>query len=133
MRVPHAHMHACRKSQNTILRPAMGFWLSNGPQHGLPVLANRIRTEYIYGLHGDRDQGSVGLLSTSPCRPLWKIAEALHPLTRAPALTSSDELHSTVRWLAAQPDKRQIRQGFHYGSGSLILSQWNKFDVRQCV
>ncbi|KAJ7129267.1 transferase [Mycena epipterygia] len=61
--------------------------------------------------------------------PLWQVAEALHALTRAPGFTSSDELQSTVRWLAAQPDKRRIREGFEYGNGSLMLSQWNKFDM----
>ncbi|KAJ7129232.1 transferase family-domain-containing protein [Mycena epipterygia] len=61
--------------------------------------------------------------------PLWQVAEALDALTRVPGFTSSGELQSTVRWLAAQPGRRRIRQGFSYGNGSLMLSQWNKFDM----
>ncbi|KAK0195329.1 hypothetical protein F5146DRAFT_1132817 [Armillaria mellea] len=58
--------------------------------------------------------------------PLWQVAKALHDLTRA---TSKEEVDKTYKWIAAQPDKRKIKQGFRYGSGSLMLSQWNKMDM----
>ncbi|KAJ7098741.1 transferase [Mycena belliarum] len=60
--------------------------------------------------------------------PLWQIASTLHDMTRTPATTAPGELDRTLRWLAAQ-DKRRVRQGFRYGNGSLMLSQWNKVDM----
>ncbi len=60
--------------------------------------------------------------------PLWQIAKALHDVTRA-SCTTADEVNGSLRWIIAQPDKRKIRHGFRYGSGSLMLSQWNKFDM----
>ncbi|KAJ6561528.1 transferase [Mycena vulgaris] len=61
--------------------------------------------------------------------PLWQVAKTLHDMTRTPATASKDALTATVRWLVAQPDKRQIKEGFRYGNGSLMLSQWNKVDM----
>ncbi|PBK73851.1 hypothetical protein ARMSODRAFT_651933 [Armillaria solidipes] len=61
--------------------------------------------------------------------PLWQVAKALHDLTRTTSTTSKEEVDRTYRWIAAQPDKRKIKQGFRYGSGSLMLSQWNKMDM----
>ncbi|KAK0485716.1 transferase [Armillaria novae-zelandiae] len=61
--------------------------------------------------------------------PLWQVAKALHDLTRTPSTTSKEEVDRTYRWVAAQPDKRKIKQGFRYGSGGLMLSQWNKMDM----
>ncbi|KAJ7498509.1 hypothetical protein FB451DRAFT_1202137 [Mycena latifolia] len=60
--------------------------------------------------------------------PLWEVAKTLHDITRTPAVTAPDELDATLRWLAVQ-DMRQVRQGFRYGNGSLMLSQWNKIDM----
>lgn len=61
--------------------------------------------------------------------PLWQVARALHDLTRTISTTSKDELNQSLRWIAMQPDKKKIRQGFQYGNGSLMVSQWNKFDM----
>lgn len=61
--------------------------------------------------------------------PLWQVAKALHDLTRTPSTTSKEEVDRTYRWVAAQPEKRKIKQGFRYGSGLLMLSQWNKMDM----
>ncbi|KAF7977913.1 hypothetical protein HWV62_2484 [Athelia sp. TMB] len=61
--------------------------------------------------------------------PLWQVAKVLHGLTRTPFMTSKEEMNRTLRWIAAQPDKRKIQQGFRYGNGSLMISQWNKFDM----
>ncbi|KAJ7209383.1 transferase [Mycena haematopus] len=61
--------------------------------------------------------------------PLWEIAKAVHELTRIAPVASKEEAECLLRWIAAQSDKRQIKSGFRYGSGSLTLSQWNKFDM----
>ncbi|KAK0455065.1 transferase family-domain-containing protein [Armillaria borealis] len=61
--------------------------------------------------------------------PLWQVAKALHDLTRTTSTTSKEEVDRTYRWIAAQPDKRKIKQGFRYGTGSLMISQWNKMDM----
>jgi hypothetical protein len=50
-------------------------------------------------------------------------------LTRTPSVTSKEEINGSLRWVAAQPDKRKIRQDFRYGNGSFMVSQWNKFDM----
>ncbi|KAF9014776.1 hypothetical protein BDZ89DRAFT_1076345 [Hymenopellis radicata] len=47
--------------------------------------------------------------------PLWKVAKA--------------EMNATLKWIAAQPDKNAIRDHFRYGNGTLMASQWNKFDM----
>jgi hypothetical protein len=60
--------------------------------------------------------------------PLWKIAKALHDITRTTATTSKDEITQTIRWIGAQPDKLKIRQGFRFGNGMLAITQWNKID-----
>ncbi|KIY69553.1 hypothetical protein CYLTODRAFT_372540 [Cylindrobasidium torrendii FP15055 ss-10] len=61
--------------------------------------------------------------------PLWEVAKVVHDMTRTPETTAREEIDSTLRWLALQPDKRRIRSNFRYGSGSLMVSQWNKFDM----
>ncbi|KAF7350383.1 Anthranilate N-benzoyltransferase protein 3-like protein [Mycena venus] len=61
--------------------------------------------------------------------PLWQVAKAVHDLTRIAPAAGKEETGRMLRWIAAQPDKRQIRSRFRYGSGSLTLSQWNKFDM----
>jgi hypothetical protein len=60
---------------------------------------------------------------------LWQVASAVHDLTRSKSLTSKDELHHTLKWIVAQSDMRQIDDNFRYGSGSFMVSQWNKFDM----
>ncbi|KAI8998235.1 transferase [Gaertneriomyces semiglobifer] len=61
--------------------------------------------------------------------PLWQIVKALHDLLLIPAITSADDVVNTVRWIAAQSDKRQIKQGFRFGNGSFMVTQWNKMDM----
>ncbi|KAJ7662015.1 transferase [Mycena polygramma] len=61
--------------------------------------------------------------------PLWQVAKAVHDLTRIAPVVGKEETARVLRWIAAQPDKQKITSGFRYGSGSLTLSQWNKFDM----
>ncbi|KAF7374806.1 Anthranilate N-benzoyltransferase protein 3-like protein [Mycena sanguinolenta] len=61
--------------------------------------------------------------------PLWQVAKAVHDLTRTSFLTEKDEIDRSLRWIAAQPDVRKIREKFQYGNGSFMVSQWNKFDM----
>ncbi|KAJ7592921.1 transferase family-domain-containing protein [Mycena floridula] len=61
--------------------------------------------------------------------PLWQIAKAIHESTRTSSLTSKDELHQTLQWIAVQPEKQKIETDFQYGNGSIMVSQWNKFDI----
>ncbi|KDQ12476.1 hypothetical protein BOTBODRAFT_34444 [Botryobasidium botryosum FD-172 SS1] len=61
--------------------------------------------------------------------PLWQVAKVLHDLTRTSSTTSKEEMNQTLKWIAMQPDKQKIRQGFLYGNGSLMISQWNKVDM----
>jgi len=61
--------------------------------------------------------------------PLSQVAKAIHDLMRTSFTTSKDEILATLKWIAAQPDKTKIRTTFQYGPGSLMISQWNKFDI----
>jgi hypothetical protein len=61
--------------------------------------------------------------------PLWEIARTVHGLTRAGDLSAPERTRQTVRWLAAQPDSRRVGQSFRYGPGSLMPSQWSKFEL----
>lgn len=62
--------------------------------------------------------------------PLWKIAGFLHDLTRNPSgLETKEDVVRALKWIALQPEKKKIRQGFRYGTGSFMISQWNKFDM----
>ncbi|KAK7454020.1 hypothetical protein VKT23_011531 [Stygiomarasmius scandens] len=72
--------------------------------------------------------------------PLWEVAKHLHDLTRSSnasnngvptetGVPSVENMKQTLRWIALQPDKSRIRHGFRYGPGSLMLSQWSKFDM----
>ena len=56
--------------------------------------------------------------------PLSVIARAVHDSVR---LLSQQEAIDTVRWIAAQPDKSRITQGFHYENGGFMISQWSRF------
>ncbi|KAJ3781901.1 transferase family-domain-containing protein [Lentinula aff. detonsa] len=60
--------------------------------------------------------------------PLWQIAKHLHDLMRN-KVPDAGHLKNTLRWIAAQPDKTRIRSGFRYGNGSIMVSQWAKFDM----
>ena len=59
-------------------------------------------------------------------RPLWPVAKAVHDIARS---ISHDSAERTVRWIATQPDKRQIRWRFNGSYGSTMISAWNKFDI----
>ncbi|KAF8206311.1 transferase [Mycena galopus ATCC 62051] len=61
--------------------------------------------------------------------PLWQVAKAVHDLTHSRWLTSKDEIDRSLKWISAQDDVRKVDWGFRYGNGSLMVSQWNKFDM----
>lgn len=56
------------------------------------------------------------------------IARRIHAATHLPSLTSSEPIDKTLRWMAVQTDKTPgaIKQGFRFGNGSFMISQWNK-------
>lgn len=56
-------------------------------------------------------------------------AKAIHATVRAAVQSASDEAAQTLRWIAAQPDKRRIRQHFPYGAGTMVASQWCKYGM----
>ncbi|KAJ9655510.1 hypothetical protein H2201_008786 [Coniosporium apollinis] len=58
--------------------------------------------------------------------PLWQVAKALHDSVRS---LSAQDAKQTVEWIAAQPDKRRVRQGFRYENGGFTVSQWSKYDM----
>ncbi|KAJ7773398.1 transferase [Mycena metata] len=60
--------------------------------------------------------------------PLWQVAKAVHDIARSSALTK-DQVNGTLKWVAAQADTQKITEHFQYGSGSFMVSQWNKFDM----
>ncbi|KAJ3829992.1 transferase [Lentinula raphanica] len=60
--------------------------------------------------------------------PLWQIAKHLHDLMRN-EVPDADHVKNTLRWVVAQPDKTRIRSGFRPGNGSIMVSQWAKFDM----
>ncbi|KAJ3856977.1 transferase [Lentinula lateritia] len=60
--------------------------------------------------------------------PLWQIAKHLHDLMRN-GVPNAQQVKGTLRWIAAQPDKRRIRSGFRYGNSSIMVSQWAKFEM----
>lgn len=61
--------------------------------------------------------------------PLWEIAKLIHEMTRTPGSNDKTELENSHKWIALQPDKSIIRQGFRFGNGCFMASQWNKVDV----
>ena len=61
--------------------------------------------------------------------PLSEVAAKIHEMMRAPRVSESEDMFKTLSWISAQPDKKKIRSGFRYGTGSLMLSQWNKIDM----
>ncbi len=60
---------------------------------------------------------------------LSAVAQRIHRATTSRAVRDKSEVTRTVAWLASQPDIRRIQSTFRYGTGSLMLSQWNKIDV----
>jgi hypothetical protein len=72
------------------------------------------------------------LLTCSPTLmtgPTSDLAKMIHRITRTTALADSKVLNDSLRWLAVQPDISKVTTGFQYGSGSLMVSQWNKFNL----
>ncbi|ORY33087.1 transferase family-domain-containing protein [Naematelia encephala] len=67
--------------------------------------------------------------STLQHGPLSAIAKAIHETPRTEGTTSRSEMEQTLKWMAAQSEKSRIRQGFQYGNGSFMASQWNKMDI----
>ncbi len=58
--------------------------------------------------------------------PLCQVAKAIHDLMR---MMSPEDARQTLRWIAAQPDKSRVKDGFRYAKGSFLVSQWCKFDM----
>ncbi|KZV99598.1 hypothetical protein EXIGLDRAFT_724613 [Exidia glandulosa HHB12029] len=58
--------------------------------------------------------------------PLWRIAKVIHDLSRSPTFTDVNVLRQTIRWVAAQPDVRRVRDHFNFAPGAFMASQWNK-------
>ena len=65
--------------------------------------------------------------NTLATAPLSHIAKAVHDCVRQ---LSAQEVTSTLRWLAAQPDKSRVRQAFRYSNGGFMLSTWSKIDMQ---
>ncbi|KAI3324315.1 transferase family-domain-containing protein [Xylariaceae sp. AK1471] len=76
---------------------------------------NCVHNTYINALHPS--------IATSP---LWEVAQAVHHLIRA---VDPERMRKTNQWIAAQPDKGNVRLGFHFGPGSFHLTQWSKFNM----
>ena len=75
---------------------------------------------------------TYALLTCSPTLmtgPTSDLAKEIHQITRTPALTDPKVLNNTLEWLAVQSDISRITTDFQYGSGSLMVSQWNKFNL----
>lgn len=58
--------------------------------------------------------------------PLWRVAAALHALTRSVGRAQADR---TMRWFEAQADKSRVRLGFRFDEPGFMVSQWSKFDL----
>jgi len=61
------------------------------------------------------------------------LAKKIHRATRTLFLTDPDSLDKTLKWLAVQPNMANVSTGFVHGSGSLLVSQWNKFDLYSTI
>ena len=61
------------------------------------------------------------------------LAKKIHRATRASSLTDPDSLDKTLKWLAVQPNMANVSTGFVHGSGSLLVSQWNKFELYSTI
>ncbi|KAK8255587.1 transferase [Phyllosticta capitalensis] len=58
--------------------------------------------------------------------PLWRVAQAVHSVTHS---ISPSVALDTARWIAAQPDKYAIHQGFPARYGAVMASAWNRFPM----
>jgi hypothetical protein len=58
--------------------------------------------------------------------PLASVAAAVHEAVRS---LSRQEALQTLRWIAAQPNKRRVRLGFRFDKPAFLVSQWCKFDM----
>jgi hypothetical protein len=61
-------------------------------------------------------------------QPLHKIANVLHELTRSSDL-APESIKSSLQWMNAQSSLLDISTHFRYSPSSLMLSQWNKFNI----
>lgn len=61
--------------------------------------------------------------------PLWKVARAVHDLTRQKDVVDPDEIERTLRWIVAQPHKDEVKLHFALGDGALLLTAWHRFDM----
>jgi hypothetical protein len=57
---------------------------------------------------------------------LSTIARAVHNHL---AMPTKEDVHRTLRWVAAQPDKSRVTLGFNPENGGFMISQWCKFDM----
>ena len=58
--------------------------------------------------------------------PLPAVARLMHELLRS---CDADHERKSAQWVAALPDRTKIRNIYHHGPGSLMLSQWSAFDL----
>ena len=58
--------------------------------------------------------------------PLPDVAKSVHDLIRS---VEPERMMKTTVWIAAQPDKGDIRVDFILGRGSFTVSQWSKMDM----
>lgn len=59
-------------------------------------------------------------------KPLWEVTKFLHSLVRS---VDAQRMTETMRWVAVQPDKKQIEVDYAFGNGGFTVSQWSKFDM----
>ena len=98
-----------------------GFWISmdmRGPDRlnlNPRYFPNCIYPPYTNELHS----------SLADCT-LPDVARSVHDLIRS---VDPERMMKTTEWIAAQPDKSDIRVGFIFGRGSFTVSQWSKMDM----
>lgn len=54
------------------------------------------------------------------------VARCLHDMLAVDPTELVDEAKKSMYWVAGQKDKQRIRHVFRFGTGSLMISQWNK-------
>ena len=57
------------------------------------------------------------------------VARCLHDMLAVDTPTLVNEAERSMRWIARQPDKQRIKHVFRFGTGSLLISQWNKLGM----
>jgi hypothetical protein len=74
---------------------------------------------------------TYALLTCSPTLmtgPTSDLAREIHGVPYTPALTHSKVLDESLLWIAVKFDISELTTEFQFGSGSLMVSQWNNFD-----